>query len=240
MILKDILASLNHDAEIKDIRVGIFHTAVLTRNCGLAASLPKDALKQSSPLVASPGFLMDRTARELTDMVFSESILEAAIGMACINSLIDIDESRCSELNASEIIAEKGRGKNLAIIGHFPFIPKIREIVRNLWVIEKNPQPGDYPEEKAKEFIPEADILAITGTAITNHTIEELLKLKNKNTYTVVLGDSAILSPVLFDYGVDAIAGTKVLNPDLVLKCISQGANFRQVKGIKKLIMLKG
>jgi uncharacterized protein (DUF4213/DUF364 family) len=112
--------------------------------------------------------------------------------------------------------------------------------VRNLWVIEKNPQPGDYPEEKAKEFIPEADILAITGTAITNHTIEELLKLKNKNTYTVVLGDSAILSPVLFDYGVDAIAGTKVLNPDLVLKCISQGANFRQVKGIKKLIMLKG
>lgn len=240
MILKDILASVNHDAEIKDIRIGIFHTAVLTRNCGLAASLPRDALKQSSPRVASPGFLMDRTTRELTDMVFSESILEAAIGMAGINSLIDIDESRCSELNASEIIAEKGRDKNVAIIGHFPFIPKIREIVRNLWVIEKNPQPGDYSEEKAKELIPEADVLAITGTAITNHTIEELLRLKNKNTYTVVLGDSAILSPVLFDYGVDAIAGTKVLDPDLVLKCISQGANFRQIKGTRKLIMLKG
>jgi uncharacterized protein (DUF4213/DUF364 family) len=55
-----------------------------------------------------------------------------------------------------------------------------------------------------------------------------------------VLGDSAILSPVLFDYGVDAIAGTKVLDPDLVLRCISQGANFRQIKGTKKLIMLKG
>jgi uncharacterized protein len=108
MILKDILASLNHDAEIKDIRIGIFHTAVLTRDCGLAASLPKDALKQSSPRVAAPGFLMDRTARELTDMVFSESILEAAIGMASINSLIDIDESRCSELNAGELIMLKG------------------------------------------------------------------------------------------------------------------------------------
>jgi uncharacterized protein (DUF4213/DUF364 family) len=240
MILKDILASLNHDAEIKDIRIGMFHTAVLTRNCGLAASLARDALKQTPPLVASPGFIMNKTARELTDMVFSESILEAAMGMAGINSLIDVDESRCSELNASEIIAEKGRGKNVAIIGHFPFIPKIREIVRNLWVIEKNPHPGDYPEEKAKELIPDADVLAITGTAITNHTIEELLKLKNKNTYTIVLGDSAILSPVLFDYGVDAIAGTKVLDPDLVLRCISQGANFRQIKGTKKLIMLKG
>ncbi len=70
----------------------------------------------------------------------------------------------------------------MLLLYHFPFIPKIREIVRNLWVIEKNPHPGDYPEEKAKELIPDADVLAITGTAITNHTIEELLKLKNKNT----------------------------------------------------------
>jgi uncharacterized protein (DUF4213/DUF364 family) len=76
MILKDKLASLNHDAEIKDIRIGMFHTAVLTRNCGLAASLARDALKQTPPLVASPGFIMNKTARELTDMVFSESILE--------------------------------------------------------------------------------------------------------------------------------------------------------------------
>ncbi|NLA76175.1 MAG: DUF364 domain-containing protein [Deltaproteobacteria bacterium] len=240
MILKDVIDSLDFNTRVRDIRVGMFHTAVLTRNCGLAASLPKDALKQSPPLVESPGFLLEITARELAEMAFSESILQAAIGVAGINSLIDIDESRCSELNASEIIAEKGRGKNVAIIGHFPFIPKTREIVRNLWVIEKNPKPGDYPEEKAKELIPEADVLAITGTAITNHTIEELLKLKNKNTYTIVLGDSAILSPVLFDYGVDAIAGTKVLDPDLALRCISQGANFRQVKGIRKLIMLKG
>ncbi len=103
----------------------------------------------------------------------------------------------------------------------------------------KNPKPGDYPEEKARELIPEADVLAVTGTAITNHTIEGQLKLKTKNTYTVVLGDSAILSPVLFDYGVDAIAGTKVLDADLALKCISQGANFRQIKGTIKLIMLK-
>ncbi len=137
MILKDIIASLDHDAEIKDIRLGIFHTGVLTRNCGLAASLSIDAMKQTHPLVVSPGFLLDKTAKELTDMVFSESILEAAIGMAGINSLIDIDESRCSELNDYEIIAEKGRNKNVAIIGHFPFIPKLKEMVRNLWVIEK-------------------------------------------------------------------------------------------------------
>ena len=239
MILEDIIKSLDHDARVKDIRQGIFHTAVVTRNCGLAATLPRDALKQSPPLVESPGFLLNKSAVELTRMAFSESILEAAIGMAAINSLIRIDESGCSELNARELIFEKGRDKNIAIIGHFPFIPKLKGIARKLWVIEKNPAPGDYSEERAGDLIPRADVLAITGTSITNHSIEGLLKLKKENSFTVVLGDSAVLSPVLFDYGVDAVAGTTVTDSDLALKCVSQGGNFRQIKGIKKLVMMK-
>ena len=239
MILKDIIASLDHDADVKDIRQGIFHTGVVTRNCGLAATLPRDALKQSPPLVEAPGFLQDKTAVELAHMAFSESILEAAIGMAAINSLVEIDESKCTELNASEIIEKKGKDKNIAIIGNFPFIPKLKEIARKLWVIEKNPGPGDYPAESAKDLVPEADILAVTGTAITNHSIEDLLKLRKQGSFTVVLGDSAVLSPVLFDYGVDAVAGTKVTDNDLALKCITQGANYRQIKGVKKLIMMK-
>ncbi len=239
MILKEIIASLDHDAEVKDIRQGVFHTGVLSRYCGLGATLPRDALKQTPPLVESPGFLLDKTARELTEMALSESIMEAAIGMAAINSLIDVDESKCSELNARELIIEKGEGKNIAIIGHFPFIPKLRGIARELWVIEKNPKPGDYPAERASDLVPQADVLAITGTAITNHSIGDLLKLKKENAFTVVLGDSAVLSPVLFDYGIDAIAGTMVTDNDLALKCISQGANFRQIKGTRRLIMMK-
>ena len=239
MILKEIIASLNHDSEVKDIRQGLFHTGVVSRNCGLAATLPRDALKQTPPLVETPGFLLDKTALELTDMAFSKSILEAAIGMAAINSLIDVDESKCSELNARELIIEKGENKNIAIIGHFPFIPKLRGIARELWVMEKNPRPGDYPAERARDLVPQADVLAITGTAITNHSIGELLKLKKESAFTVVLGDSAVLSPVLFDYGIDAIAGTIVTDNDLALKCISQGANFRQIKGTRRLIMMK-
>ena len=53
-------------------------------------------------------------------------------------------------------------------------------IARKLWVIEKNPGPGDYPAESAKDLIPDADVLAITGTAITNHSIEYLLELKKQ------------------------------------------------------------
>jgi len=169
----------------------------------------------------------------------SESILEAAIGMATINSLLDIDVETCLDLNARDLIAEKGKGKGIAIVGHFPFIPKLREDAKQLWVIEKNPREGDFIEADAENLIPQADIVCITGTAFTNHTLEHLLELCNPKAYVIVLGDTTPLSPILFDYGVDAISGTKVVNPSLALRCVSQGANFRQIKGTSRLTMMR-
>jgi len=218
--------------------MGLFHTAVLTRNCGLAATLPRDALQQEQPSVKEPGHLVDKGAPELVKMSYSNNILEAAIGMAAINSLLDVNEEKCLELNASELIAEKGKGKKVAIVGHFPFIPRLREIVKELWVIEKNQREGDLPEVEAENIIPQADVVGITGTAFTNHTIEGLLKLCRPEAYVVMLGDTAPLSPVLFDYGIDAISGTRVIDPELALRCVSQGATYRQIKGIRKLTMV--
>ena len=238
-ILDDLISILDFEASVRDIRQGVFHTGVLTRNCGLAATLPRDALRQQPPFVKEPGFLHEKSALELIHMSNSQSILEAAIGMATINSLLDVAVERCADLNAGDLIAEKGEGKRIAIVGHFPFIPKLRKSVKDLWVIEKNPWEGDFSEHKAKDFIPQADIVGITGTAFTNHTLDHLLELCDSRAYVVVLGDTALLSPVLFDYGVDAVSGTKVIDADLALRCVSQGANFRQIKGIRRLTMLK-
>jgi len=175
----------------------------------------------------------------LVHMAYSKSILEAAIGMAAINSLLEIDEVSCLELNAAEVILEKGEGKRIAIVGHFPFLHRVREKAKELWVIEKNPQEGDFEESQAGQLIPRADVVAITGTALTNHTIEDLLALCRPEAFVILLGDTSPLSPVLFDYGVDAVSGTKVIDQDLALQCVSQGANFRQIRGTKRLTLLK-
>jgi len=238
-VLDDLISTLNMEPKVRDIRQGLFHTGVLTRECGLAATLPRDALRQEQPSVKEPGFLLGESALELARMAFSQSILEAAIGMATINSLLEINEERCLSLNASQLISERGRGKKVAIVGHFPFIPKLREIVKELWVIEKNPREGDFTEAEAETLIPQADVVGITGTAFTNHTIEYLLKLCNPKAYVVILGDTTPLSPVLFNYGVDAISGTKVIDSELALRCVSQGATYRQIKGIRKLTMTR-
>ena len=239
-IINDLISTLDFDASVKDIRQGVFHTGVLTRYCGLAATLPRDALKQEGPLVKEPGSLLDKTAKDLAQMVYSDSLLEAAIGMAAINSLLEVDPDSCIEVNAAEVILKKGEGKNVVIVGHFPFLPRVREKAKNLWVIEKNPREGDLNETEADRFIPQADVVAITGTSLTNHTLPHLLELCNREAFVIMLGDTVPLLPGLFDYGVHALSGTRVIDAELALKCVSQGANFRQIKGTRKLTMVKG
>ena len=238
-ILNDLLSKLDFNAPVKDIRQGVFHTGVLTRYCGLAATLPRDALRQEPPLVKESGFLLDKTPEELAHLAYSDSILEAAIGMATINSLLEVDLASCAELNAAELILEKGAGKKVAIIGHFPFVPRVREKAKALWVIEKNPRQDDFEEIEAERLVPQADVVAITGTSLTNHTLEHLLELCNPKAFVVILGATAPLSPVFFDHGVNAVSGTKVFDADLAFRYVSQGANFRQIKGVKRLTMTR-
>ncbi len=237
-ILDDLLSMLDLDVKVRDIRQGVFHTGVLTRFCGLAATLPRDALRQEPPMVKEPGSLLNKSAWELVRMVYSERILEAAVGMATVNSLLEPEEEACVELNAADLIMEKGEGKRIAIVGHFPFIPKIRNHSKELWVIEKNPRDEDFGEADADDLIPRADLVAITGTSLTNHTFEHLIELCDPKAYVVMLGDTVPLSPVLFDHGVDAVSGTRVINPELALRCLSEGANFRQIQGTRRLTMI--
>jgi len=236
-IIEDLLSTLNYEAPVREIRQGTFQTAVVTRNCGLASTPHDPGPHHNNTPVNEAGLLLSRDAAGLARLALSTSPLEAAIGMATINSLIDVDEQRCTELNAGDLLFKKGEGKKVAIIGHFPFIPRLRTAVSELWVIEKNPQEGDFTETEADKFLPRADVVGITGTAFTNQTIEGLLGFCKSNAYIVVLGGTAPLSPVLFDYGISAVSGTRVIDPETVLRCISQGATFRQIKGVLLLTM---
>jgi uncharacterized protein (DUF4213/DUF364 family) len=85
--------------------------------------------------------------------------------------------------------------------------------------------------------LPEADIVAISGSAFINHTMESLLGLCRPGSLVVVLGPTTPLSPVLFDHRVDIIAGTRVVDPVLALRCVSEGAVFRQLRGVRLLTM---
>ena len=236
-ILDDLLSTLNFEVGVRDIRQGPFQTAVVTRHCGLASTPHDQGHHQDAAPVKEAGILMGKGALEIAQMAFSSSLLEAAIGMATINSLLEIDEGRCVALNAGDLLAKKGEGKKVAIIGHFPFVSKLRQVAKELWVIEQHPREGDFAESEAASLVPQADVVGITGMAFTNHTIDGLLSLCRPEAYVIILGPTAPLSPILFNHGIDAVSGTKVVDPEAVLRCVSQGATFRQLTGIRLLTM---
>jgi uncharacterized protein (DUF4213/DUF364 family) len=236
-ILDDVIATLREDAPVREVRVSPFWTAVVSRGCGLASTLGPGDHEHGAVFVGEAGRLAGRSGLELTGLAHSDRTLEAGIGLAAINSLLDVDEAHCVELNAGELLCERGQGKKVALVGHFPFVPALREAAGRLWVIELHPQPGDVGAEEAEAILPQVDIIAITGSAFINHTMERLLGLCRPETLVVVLGPSTPLSAVLFNYGVDVISGTRVVEPDLALRCLSEGATFPQMKGVRLLTM---
>jgi uncharacterized protein (DUF4213/DUF364 family) len=238
-IIEEILDTLDFQASISDIRQGPFQTAVLTRQCGLASTPRDTGPHHDKNPVKNAGRLLEQSTESLARLALSESETEAAIGMATINSLIEVNESRCKEINAAELLMAEGEGKLVAIIGHFPFVPGLRNVTGELYVIEKNPRENDLGEAEAENILPRAEVVGITGTAFTNHTIENLLNLCRTEAYIVVLGGTAPLSPVLFDHGIAAVAGTLVTDPEVVLRGVSQGSTYRQLKGIRRIAMKK-
>ena len=238
-IIDELISKLTYEVPVRDIRQGPFQTAVLTRNCGLASTPHDPGPHHDKSPVAEAGLLLRKDAKCLALFAKSPNLHEAAIGMATINSLIEVNEGDCVELNAGDLLIQKGEGKRVAIIGHFPFVPKLRKVAKELWVIEKNPREGDVAETEAENLVPQADVVGITGTAFINGSIQRLLKLCNPRAFTVILGGTAPLSPVLFNYGISAISGTKVIDSETVLRCVSQGATFRQIKGVRLLTMMK-
>lgn len=237
-ILDDLILSLKgSDAPVQGVHACVFWTAVMSKHCGLSSTF-RDESPSHDRGVKDVGHLTLKTGLKLAEYARSSSLLEASIGMAAINSLIEIEESRCVEKNAFDLLVEKGTGKNVAVVGHFPWIPKLKEKVKTLWVLEKRLREGDLPAQEASRILPGCDAVGITGTSFINHTLEDLLGLCKK-AYVVLVGPTSPLSPVLFDHGIDAICGTKVADPERTIRSISQGATFREVEGVRLLTLTK-
>ncbi len=233
-------------AQPVDVRIGGHWTTVAVElggrvRGGLSSSLGGDSEHhhRQGPPVKDAGRLLTYSAMQLAALANSESLTETSVGFATINALLDVDLAACVEVNAADVIAERGAGRKVAVVGHFPFIPRLRAIAGTLWVLELRPREGDLPASMAAEILPQADVVALTGTSLLNHTFEELIALYRPDAFVVMLGGTTPLSPVLFEAGVDAIAGTLLTDPAAALLAVSQGATFPQIPGKRLLTMFR-
>ena len=125
-------------------------------------------------------------------------------------------------------------------MGDFPFVKKLRDVAKNLFVFELSPMDGDYLlPHQMPEFLPQADIVAITGTSLLNRTFDDILSHIRRDAFKLMLGPSTPMSEVLFDYGIDALCGSYVEDKIAVENHIAQAVPFKFIKGVKHLTMTR-
>jgi uncharacterized protein len=232
-ILDQLIASLSADAPLRAVERGERACAVWSRGLGLASICPAAT---TPPAPAAPLAVdLAGSARALAARASSPDPGLAVLGLAALNSLLDPGELPLEEGRAQDLLASFA-DRRICMVGHFPFIERLRQQVRRLVVLELCPGEGDLPAAAAPDEIPAADVVAITGTTLVNHTLEGLLRLAAGKT-VVLLGPSTPLHPLLFDHGVDVLCGSLPVDPLAVLASLREGLSFRECAGLRRVIL---
>ncbi len=240
-ILQSIISGIREDAPVSEVRRGLHWTAVVSRRCGLASTLAHGGCAHGESDGMDSAFT-EMTALELARFCIEKDTQMASMGIAAINSLLDTDPDKYGSSEGLQVIKEVAGGKNISVIGHFPNLNELAGVAKNLWIIEKRPQDGDHPEGAGNDLIPRSDIVVITSTTLINKTLPGILALCKEGSVKMLLGPSTPLAPVLFDYGIDILAGSMVTDMETVLKSVGEGVSFMQLKkrgGVRFVSMVR-
>src|SRR3989339_1224219 len=231
----------------KDLRIGVFYTGIVlnTGHAGMSYTPVQEipeavCCPRSHAKMPQAGNLLNFPVADLMEYALDDNVLKAAVGIATINALsaILLEDDHCPYKpsaygNALDLIQITGED-TVVMVGAFPpFIKRIQEITKKLFVIEKNPRvvgKGDAvqiePEARLQELIPKADILIITGVTLVNNTLEPILGLARNARDILVVGPTASVYPApLFKRGVTVLGGVRVTEASKMIHLIGEAGS---------------
>jgi uncharacterized protein len=246
-IQRTLGGDLDHIAVDRAV-IGLFFTGVKL-DSGIAGacatplrSIPEAVCCPSSAMAMPfPGKLHGRPARELLKETEAASGIRRAVGVATMNALA----AMCWERRATPDVALRSGvdaydaaniqpGEHVVVVGAFaPFLKALKRAGQPFTVLEMDTAPLKpdelvhfRPAEQAREVVPHADVVLITGTTLLNDTLENLLALCRPNARVVMVGPTVGLYPDAFlRRGVDVLGGVRVTAPDAFLDVLAEGGS---------------
>ncbi len=218
-----ILKEIPSDIQVDDVLQSKWWLVKAGGNVGISMYFTQGA----GPAMTLPASIKGMNLRTLAEYIKSWNFYEATVAMAAINAYYNTAEKIeklkpvFTKASVFDTYKDNVAGKKVAVIGHFPFLEKFGEVCE-LSILEKNPSEGDYPDSACEYILPEQDYVFVTGTTFANKTLPRLLEL-SKNARVVMTGPSVPLTEILFDYGVDIIAGTLITDFDSLWKSVGRG-----------------
>ena len=209
-----LIEGIKSDDTVTGTLMGECWTAVETESAfGMAMTTPVD----TAPGILS-GVCTGKPLKELAQASKSWNLTEAGFGMAAINAFYNTP-ARLESLNAYEPFdnyCTDGldlHGKHIGVVGHLNMPKAVYEQAASVRILERNPQPGDYPDSACDWLIPKCDVVIMTASTLVNKTLPHLLDLC-KESYTILAGPTCPMCPELLNLGIDRIAGLVITDVD--------------------------
>lgn len=225
-IYDELISLIPEDVKIKECMTGVSWFLVRSAGVGIAMT-PREGNRD----YCFTGKVIGAPVREVAQWVKSWNFYEAAMGLAAINSVINAPSHIQEKLGVNledqpkeqvfMYMKDKLRGKKVAVIGHFRELEELAPLC-SLSVLERLPLDGDYPDPACEYILPQQDYVFITATTLINKTLPRLLAL-SRRAYVVLVGPSAPLTPMMFNYGIDMLAGTTVVDRRRVWRLMQEG-----------------
>ncbi|WP_022851683.1 Rossmann-like domain-containing protein [Limisalsivibrio acetivorans] len=218
-ILNEVLPKLE-GLSVLDYVVGLNYVCVRTEaGCGLGYVL-RDFEPESCTLLSDE--IEGMPAADAARIYMSENLLDAAVGMAVINSTVsggrDIDPLKDTDFS----------GKTVGMVGHLrPVQAMIERQGGRVHVFELKDREGTLNPEDAPDYMPDCDTFIITGVTLINKTLHTYEPYMNDNAQKIIIGPSTPVVQVLADRGY-LLGGTKVVDCERVMKLVSRGQGTRR------------
>jgi len=165
---------------------------------------------------------------------------QAAVGLAVANALLALDPAPADTLDGVTWLIERAADRSVAVVGHFPFADRrLRPVARQVWIIEREPGEGEVGGAEAESILARAEIVVITGSAVANHTIDDLMDSIDPKATVMMLGPSTPLVPRLLEMGFDALSGVRVTDEDAVARGVAAGESFRRLTGLSRVTLVR-
>jgi len=245
MIIDDIIKSAveaSQNRKIKDIRVGLGYICTMLESgeCGLAYSF-RNELGHCCSVLAQAGDLIGKECEEIIPWLKDKNLLKAAVGLSVINAVLNNQFHESESGNVVKAI-EMCKDETFGMVGDFePILSFVRKQTEKIYVFERIAQEKDglYPDKDIPRYLPDCDVIVITGTSIINNTIDDVLPFCSKAREVFIVGPSTTLHPESFmKYNVTLLAGTVVTDPEKMMRIISQGGGTMQMKPASKHVLV--
>jgi hypothetical protein len=226
-LIEDILGEVE-PKPAQDVRVGLKYTAVeIDGKIGLAYNF----CSQFSPPFKNAGTLLGKPTIELAR---SWDFTEASVGCASINASLRPKDLAKREIFA-HILGISEDYEKIGVVGLFPFVEELKRR-GDVYLFERKPVAGALPDTAVETLLPKCDLVVISGSTFVNKTLERLLEISEG--YTLVIGPTTPLTPILFEYGADLLAGA-VVKGKRALEVVSQGGGTREFGGAVEDVVME-